>query len=715
MRVISSIGRSRRAGYMRLKNFSRIGMVLLLALILTAPATAQSKIRLEGSPPETNGVEFATDKPLVATYFFYWYDYPTKAHILNPNKTDALLRHPIRFDGTFSFENDYWYLREFKDMTDAGIDIVLPVYWGNGRYPECEPWARKGLGHITRVLDAMQLQGTSHPAVGMFYDTTTLMYTPENGFNAANKPDLTTDPGKETMFLTIESFFDGIPPRHWALYGGKPIIWLYSAVFAKEFDATLFPALKSLFSNEYGVEPYIVADKSWEGAGEADAWYSWGAAIDGVSVGKNVIGVGAGYDDSPVPGRERIVVDRLDGLFYERNWLKALEMNPPIVALETWNELHEGTEICETRELGRKYIDLTREYINILKLQEKEREKVVKNLLELYNDIVILKPVEVSQADLEAGKVEFPIDVVAHSRNIYGQIKWVNAGEGVIIKPTDDDFTLRKGEIFRLDYTVENLSEKTMMGQLPYASGAFAIDGRERPVQFRMPLSLVRRIECAPAGREMKIDGDLSDWTGKNALIIAQPANAGGPKAPYPLENTGAGYPAWHPGDLSMEVYSCWDAENLYLAVVVRDDIPLDGFKDRDMFQGDSIQVGIEMDDDRNGIFDPDKDMMFGLTQIAGKAWFYAFRRPANIGGPLDGIIRYAVQRTGTSTVYELSIPVAEFDIDENAWIAGYTVGFDVAAHDDDGAGWDGFIGLSPGLVYGHDTRRFARLVLVEK
>ena len=30
--------------------------------------------------------------------------------------------------------------------------------------------------------------------------------------------------------------------------------------------------------------------------------------------------------------------------------------------LETWNEFHEGTEICHSREYGRQYIDLTREF-----------------------------------------------------------------------------------------------------------------------------------------------------------------------------------------------------------------------------------------------------------------------------------------------------------------------------------------------------------------
>ncbi len=35
---------------------------------------------------------------------------------------------------------------------------------------------------------------------------------------------------------------------------------------------------------------------------------------------------------------------------------------PNIVMIETWNELHEGTDICETREYGRQYIDMTAKY-----------------------------------------------------------------------------------------------------------------------------------------------------------------------------------------------------------------------------------------------------------------------------------------------------------------------------------------------------------------
>ncbi|MCY2989379.1 MAG: hypothetical protein NTY19_16105, partial [Planctomycetota bacterium] len=49
-----------------------------------------------------------------------------------------------------------------------------------------------------------------------------------------------------------------------------------------------------------------------------------------------------------------------------RAWQRLLtrEVNnrPWLVHVETWNELHEGTDICQSREYGRKYIDLTREF-----------------------------------------------------------------------------------------------------------------------------------------------------------------------------------------------------------------------------------------------------------------------------------------------------------------------------------------------------------------
>jgi len=40
---------------------------------------------------------------------------------------------------------------------------------------------------------------------------------------------------------------------------------------------------------------------------------------------------------------------------------------PWLVHIETWNEWHEGTDIAESRECGRVYIELTAKYINLFK------------------------------------------------------------------------------------------------------------------------------------------------------------------------------------------------------------------------------------------------------------------------------------------------------------------------------------------------------------
>jgi hypothetical protein len=77
--------------------------------------------------------------------------------------------------------------------------------------------------------------------------------------------------------------------------------------------------------------------------------------------------IGPGYDDSPVPDRTTPTRDRLAGGYYAASWLLALQARPQLIILETWSELHEGTDICETSEDGRYYIELTRRYSDLLR------------------------------------------------------------------------------------------------------------------------------------------------------------------------------------------------------------------------------------------------------------------------------------------------------------------------------------------------------------
>jgi hypothetical protein len=80
-----------------------------------------------------------------------------------------------------------------------------------------------------------------------------------------------------------------------------------------------------------------------------------------------VASVGPGYDHSAVPGRTPLIVDRRGGAFYAEQWLKLLRRPVNFVMVETWNEWHEGTDVAESKEYGRKFIDLTRKYADLFK------------------------------------------------------------------------------------------------------------------------------------------------------------------------------------------------------------------------------------------------------------------------------------------------------------------------------------------------------------
>jgi hypothetical protein len=152
-----------------------------------------------------------------------------------------------------------------------------------------------------------------------------------------------------------------VPPRHWACIDHRPIIQLYGANFAAGHDAGTLDYVYERFVADFaGIRPFIIAGPSW--SFDADAKTGWGAALGGPIIGNGVAQVGPGYDDSPVPGRSTPTRDRLGGGFYAASWLLAMQAKPRMVIIETWNEMHEGTDICQTLEDGRYYIDLTRRF-----------------------------------------------------------------------------------------------------------------------------------------------------------------------------------------------------------------------------------------------------------------------------------------------------------------------------------------------------------------
>lgn len=291
-----------------------------------------------------------------AAFFFYWYDITTGAHTTNPDGSDSLTDHPADiYQDIFSYKNPLWFRQELLDMRAAGIDIVLPVFWGSDAEAH---WAVPGLQNLVAVEETLLVQGYDPPRIGMFFDTSSL---PQQ--NGGRFPDLTTSSGRLLFYAMIAKFYGIVPRELRAEVGGRPLVYLYSAYFAQHYDQVLFDFIAQSFEQEFGSRPFIVRESSWRGVA-TDGEYAWGTAITGPRIFGPSAGLGPGFNNSAVsPPAARQVRDRECGEFYTDGWEAIIDSGAKQVAVETWNEFHEATDICFSREYGRRFIDMTRENI----------------------------------------------------------------------------------------------------------------------------------------------------------------------------------------------------------------------------------------------------------------------------------------------------------------------------------------------------------------
>ena len=125
------------------------------------------------------------------------------------------------------------------------------------------------------------------------------------------------------------------------------------ARYASAYDQSTFDYINQHFQSDFGTTPYIVRETSWQGV-TTDEAYTWGSALFGPTTTGRVGTLGPGFDDTAnyyiTTPRIR---DRECGEFYNSGWEAMMSAGSTLVVIETWNELHEATEIAASREYGR--------------------------------------------------------------------------------------------------------------------------------------------------------------------------------------------------------------------------------------------------------------------------------------------------------------------------------------------------------------------------
>ncbi|HEX2648168.1 MAG TPA: DUF5010 domain-containing protein [Candidatus Dormibacteraeota bacterium] len=260
-----------------------------------------------------------------------------------------------------SWMSAVWQAKQLQDMASAGIDVALPVYWGFDR-PQ-DQWSSQGLDVLATTWKSLKDTGTTVPAIGMFFDTTIVAMR-----------DLTTPQGEAWFYANFKDFFTRIPRSEWALVNGGPAVFLFTSDFTAAVNQGTFDYVYARFQSDFGVRPYIVREVSWDypvlrwvnGQRVRDLQhpirtensYLWAAAVHGYVDRGGVAAVGPGYDERLIPGRSGTVTPRSGGEFFRSNLRRAIASGKPLLAIETWDEMHEGSDICESVEYGRTYIQI---------------------------------------------------------------------------------------------------------------------------------------------------------------------------------------------------------------------------------------------------------------------------------------------------------------------------------------------------------------------
>ena len=305
------------------------------------------------------------------THYFYWYQADRRkaapySHISGSDGVIQLQNFPAKNCGPwFSYDRVQWHKEELSDIIASGIDVVLPIYWGNKA--STEGFAAKGLDCMVSALAELRAEGKPYPLVAMFFDTTAMELA------YGEKPDLKNEEVQRTFYSMIKDFFERVPAEFRALApadkprAGQPanIVFLYSPGFFSDFDSSFVRYCDERFEKDFGYPLVWIASTGFRAKAQGfDGFsnYGTGLGLHYDDTGRIQVGaVGAGFDNSAVSaqGKARIR-SRMGGETYGEDWAAIIEKNPQWVVCDGWNELHEASDLCASRQYDRKYIDATR-------------------------------------------------------------------------------------------------------------------------------------------------------------------------------------------------------------------------------------------------------------------------------------------------------------------------------------------------------------------
>ncbi len=250
--------------------------------------------------------------------------------------------------------------RHLRDAEWAGIDALVWSYWGAAGY------------EFTNFKNALEVARAINSNVSFTLYFEIFM----DNMEGKTVPEASAFINNE--FAQIYAVFNDSANVDLIWHEqGKPVLFVYvvQAVPAEVWDNVMVNVSAS------GASFFMVADrpggsitpnKHFQATHQYDVYYPsyhgtyfetyMGLKNDARKFGQVFIaGVSPGYDDHMVrPGNPPL--PRNGNTTYQQSWCNAISLHPDWIAITSWNEWHEGTEIEPSVENGRTALEQTKAY-----------------------------------------------------------------------------------------------------------------------------------------------------------------------------------------------------------------------------------------------------------------------------------------------------------------------------------------------------------------
>ena len=160
-------------------------------------------------------------------------------------------------------------------------------------------------------------------------------------------------------------------------------------------------------------------------------------------------------------------------------------------------------------------------------------------------------------------------------------------------------------------------------------------------------------------------------------------------------------YPEWTgPEDLDAKIYFMWDADNLYLAAEVQDDIHCHNDSLRRAWAGDGIQFAVSKINNASA-----GRTEYGIALIEGEPKVDRYAYIGLNSGVLNekdvevySGVEFEASRSGNITVYEAKFPWEQIYESKPDISTMDTIYISVLVNEDDGLGRKGWLEYNPGI-----------------